>query len=678
LIIMGMGMTTASAFIHHHSIGKRRCRPSFENHALAPKAFSDDQKPKKQIVIIGAPNRCWTQAQMVSDTFEVPMANTHGELIGRQWVFAAGSLAYVPSEFTVAIVMGNNDEKYTEFEDSVDAEVIYVSSDCPEEETSRIVKSSLYALFDMEEGEQGEEFASTPTVKTEINDASRFSSTLESVLPSSPKISDDALIGALDDREKGGVFGAFELDGSIASSLERRGIRAPTRIQEASAAEILSGKNVILHAETGAGKTLAFLIPALQSLVKKSGDLFKAPPASIVVVAPTHELSLQLFREVLFLLSGGDTATSGALQIAQLISSNADPSPQMGRERNTESIRGGRERRHKTHTSAELSTVTAPIVVGTAKQVAGVFCGASQSMKIECLVMDEVDRLMAVPSKYATVAEQERHSRHPRPALQLLEWASAGNPSLQCIACSATVGRPLRRELSRVLSPQAMKDGLTIVRAEKKTNSESDSAGNTRAVGIPGLITHQFIPCQTGDMDSKFEALVLALTLADHVAPLVFIPDGTSVDFAVSLLQRSGFPAAMPLHAAISNEFVTPITAAKQHRRVQGDNADSTPRILVACKSSARGLHFDGVDFVYILARPSGPDEYLHLAGRTGRCGEAGTVVTILTYNEAAALKAWAKQLDFAVNEVKTIQSDFSELELGMTPTPDNYGKQPV
>ena len=46
-----------------------------------------------------------------------------------------------------------------------------------------------------------------------------------------------------------------------------------------------------------------------------------------------------------------------------------------------------------------------------------------------------------------------------------------------------------------------------------------------------------------------------------------------------------------------------------------------------------------------VLARPRTADEYLHMAGRTGRCGANGKAISIVTFREADALQGWATQL---------------------------------
>ena len=134
-------------------------------------------------------------------------------------------------------------------------------------------------------------------------------------------------------------------------------------------------------------------------------------------------------------------------------------------------------------------------------------------------------------------------------------------------------------------------------------------------------------------------------------APLVFIPDGASVESAVHALQRGGFPDALALHRAMGD--LASIYSARA--RSGSTSASGHLPIIVATESSARGLHFDGVDTVFVLARPRSADEYLHLAGRTGRCGRTGRVVSILSYQEVDALKTWAALLRFDVSRVLDI-----------------------
>ena len=84
-------------------------------------------------------------------------------------------------------------------------------------------------------------------------------------------------------------FSAFNLNNTLNKALDGMGVLVPTTIQEKSFPVIMSGRDMVGIAQTGTGKTLAFLLPVLQQW-KFSRD--KTP--TIVVVVPTRELVLQV------------------------------------------------------------------------------------------------------------------------------------------------------------------------------------------------------------------------------------------------------------------------------------------------------------------------------------------------------------------------------------------------
>ena len=77
---------------------------------------------------------------------------------------------------------------------------------------------------------------------------------------------------------------------TFSSVLAKQGIAVPTAIQEQAIPKISEGKSLVGQAPTGTGKTLAYLLPMLQML---QADV---PQAQAVVLAPTYELAMQIFR----------------------------------------------------------------------------------------------------------------------------------------------------------------------------------------------------------------------------------------------------------------------------------------------------------------------------------------------------------------------------------------------
>src|SRR5712672_1053132 len=63
----------------------------------------------------------------------------------------------------------------------------------------------------------------------------------------------------------------------------------PTPVQAAAIPLALEGKDVLATAQTGTGKTLAFLIPVLEKLLRRT-----SPGISALVLVPTRELAMQV------------------------------------------------------------------------------------------------------------------------------------------------------------------------------------------------------------------------------------------------------------------------------------------------------------------------------------------------------------------------------------------------
>ncbi|MEA1877328.1 MAG: DEAD/DEAH box helicase [Bacteroidota bacterium] len=88
-------------------------------------------------------------------------------------------------------------------------------------------------------------------------------------------------------------FADYQISEEIKDNLERLGFKRPTDIQYKSIPPVLKGNDLLAIAQTGTGKTAAFVIPVLQLLLPKPGR--KAPKeVRCVVMAPTHELAMQI------------------------------------------------------------------------------------------------------------------------------------------------------------------------------------------------------------------------------------------------------------------------------------------------------------------------------------------------------------------------------------------------
>ena len=89
------------------------------------------------------------------------------------------------------------------------------------------------------------------------------------------------------------TFEQFNLPKSVQKAIDELGFTSPTPIQEKSFSVIMSGRDMMGIAQTGTGKTLAYLLPLLK--------LYKFTPTEtpkIVILVPTRELVVQVAEEL--------------------------------------------------------------------------------------------------------------------------------------------------------------------------------------------------------------------------------------------------------------------------------------------------------------------------------------------------------------------------------------------
>jgi superfamily II DNA/RNA helicase len=91
-------------------------------------------------------------------------------------------------------------------------------------------------------------------------------------------------------------FDSLNLASPIIKAISLCGYAAPTPIQEQAIPPAMAGKDLIASAQTGTGKTAAFVIPALERLQKPSAARGKGP--RVLILTPTRELANQVTEAV--------------------------------------------------------------------------------------------------------------------------------------------------------------------------------------------------------------------------------------------------------------------------------------------------------------------------------------------------------------------------------------------
>jgi superfamily II DNA/RNA helicase len=201
------------------------------------------------------------------------------------------------------------------------------------------------------------------------------------------------------------MFTDLLLPTELIAALAKQQISEPTPIQSATIPVLMAGKDAYLNAETGTGKTLAYLLPLFMRI-----DPAQAA-TQVVIIAPTHELAIQIHRQSCDLAQNAGRAIRSVLLI------------------------GG------TPTDRQIEKLKAKphVVVGSPGRILELIeRGKLKTAHIRSIVIDEADRLLHDES---------------------LEWiqkiVSAAPPARQLIFASATIESQTRQVMA-TLSPDVV------------------------------------------------------------------------------------------------------------------------------------------------------------------------------------------------------------------------------
>lgn len=274
--------------------------------------------------------------------------------------------------------------------------------------------------------------------------------------------------------------------------------------------------------------------------------------------------------------------------------------------------------------------------------------------------MDEVDRLLDVKKTRGKTSKY--YKKHEKPTATIA--SSIARMTLgqaQIVAASATIGRPMRRELARIL-------GLTpdecpqVIRGP--TSNEGDDSELSRAITLPKTLQHYVLPCEgstTGSLLTAAAFLVKNLPPLDNNRGrriLFVIAKGCGIKLRDALGALSHF-GVKPEPKSLLDVMEANGTdnLIEKYRDISGSSglgerstssvsfSQSEGYLLVSAEDTVRGIHLDDLDTVIIVGRPKGPDEYLHVAGRAGRAGKSGKVVSVVSYEQASGLSGWESML---------------------------------
>ena len=249
------------------------------------------------------------------------------------------------------------------------------------------------------------------------------------------------------------------LPAGVVDALARRGIASPTPIQLAAVPQALAGESLLLHAETGSGKSLAFLLPTLLRLGGSGRKL--------LVVAPTRELCVQLANEAATLLPSASAV--------QIVAVGCTPSPEA-------------------LLDASAIVCTAPEMLDALHggEILGAACGEALRT-LGAVVLDELDTLLPIGRVYGGRAEARKKLLNRKeaeaPAQQLLRAVieACALPDLQARRNSAQLGAILRRATRRNSAQLSAQFGAIRRRALNPSPQPAGGGrlGHGRAAGPP-------------------------------------------------------------------------------------------------------------------------------------------------------------------------------------------------
>lgn len=207
--------------------------------------------------------------------------------------------------------------------------------------------------------------------------------------------------------------------------------------------------------------------------------------------------------------------------------------------------------------------------------------------------------------------------------------------------------------------------------------ADTENQGHTgRFVTIPSTVDHYVLPCDGSSTGSLMTtAAVAAKKFADQRKKILIVLSNkcglNTRDTIGALRHLKAHSNPQSLSSALEGGTDGGISVMGTDKLIQTHREVSRSAgvgqslqkddgyLLVTVEDSVRGLHLDGLDIVIVVGKSAGPDEYTHIAGRTGRAGRTGgKVLNVVGYEQAATLTSWEKMLD-----VQFFPIDMNEVE---------------
>lgn len=435
--------------------------------------------------------------------------------------------------------------------------------------------------------------------------------------------------------------GSYGVSPKLMENLVREKYRVPTEVQlgclplllRPSAA--LPGYNIpedasvdfMAVAPTGSGKTISFLVPAIDRIIKRREEagLDRIHELEAIVVAPTRELAFQIVNEgrkltmgtglrVVQMKKGMQIAAEEGKQLSLDEDSESESDDEDGS--GSESEDGGDDTKRPLAKADILVTTPLALVNFLASDAPK---GNRVLPTVRTLILDEADVLLDPIFLEQTTGV----------------WSACTNPALQLTFWSATMPSNIETLITTrhaAATPAAPRSLVRLVVGLK------DAA-------VPN-VTHKLL--YTASESGKLLAIrqLLRPHSADPSIPTLrppFLVFTQTIERASALeselrydipLEAGGPSRIASLHSGLSDSVRTSIMKRFRAGEVW---------VLITTDVLARGVDFAGVNGIVNYDFPPSAATYVHRAGRTGRAGrEGGTAVTFYTKEDVPHAKTVA------------------------------------
>ncbi|KVI10055.1 cytochrome P450 [Cynara cardunculus var. scolymus] len=359
----------------------------------------------------------------------------------------------------------------------------------------------------------------------------------------------------------------FRISEPLRNALKAKGIEALFPIQARTFDSIYDGLDLIGKAKTGQGKTLAFILPILESLIngpeKASRRTGYGRAPTILVLLPTRELAKQVFSD--FKAYGEAVGLTACCLYG---GGGASISPQ------TVQLKRGVD-----------------IVVGAVGRVKDhIERGNLDLCSLKFRILDEADEMLR-----QGFVEDVEYILGKFPFVPEGKVNDASN--VQTVLFSATLPSWVNQIASKFLKPN--KKIVDLVGFEVMKASEN--------------VRHIIMPCS-----SSARSQVIPDIIRHHSSGGRTIIFTETKDYCSEL---SGLlVGARPLHGDIQQSVREATLAGFRSGKFM---------TLVATNVAARGLDIHDVQLIIQCEPPRDVEDYIHRSGRTGRAGNSGVAITL-------------------------------------------------